>query len=216
MNTWSKLGVPIEVVLPRGEGRICREDFPMVSVWHETDKCGEKFNCPHHVRVSALAELAVDEPVLIINSDIEIIQERREFLDSWRWNGEDVLRCGVRWDYDEHGRMHLLKWGIDAFRITPPQAKQLPDIGMTIGCPAWDYWIPYHLWTCGHEIKASTDKSLRHELHKVNWSQQQYDIGLGIMREKYHLTQGMLSLFIQEATGRTKLRPWRTAALCHK
>lgn len=216
METWSTLDVPIEVVLPYGETRINKDEFPWVSKWRETTKVGDEFNCPHLVRITALTELAVNEPVLIINSDIEIHQTRAGFLDSWNRADGKTLRCGIRWDYDEHGKMHLLKWGIDAFRITPLQAHLLPDIGMTMGCPAWDYWIPWHLWTCGHLIAPSTDKSLRHELHKVNWSQENYRTGLSIMRNKYHLTQAMLSTFIQEVTGRTKLRPWRKATLCHQ
>lgn len=211
VQSWLDLGCCVTAVQSRGESNLLEKQFPDV-LFRETDLVGDLFGRPRSVRLQALLDQAVTEPILIMNSDISISSSKEEFARDWEIPCGKVLKMGIRWDYREDtGETHLLKYGIDAFLITPETRLLLPDIGMTIGCPAWDYWIPWHLHTCGYTFETKKTPGLRHALHPKAWSDEEYQIGLGLMLKHYHLTQGMLSFFIQEITGRQRLRPWRRA-----
>jgi hypothetical protein len=211
VRSWLNLGCDVTAVQSPGETGKFQQLFPDVQ-FVETQLVGDLFGRPHSVRLKPMIEQAINEPVLIMNSDIDISSAPAEFAADWEVPCGKVLKMGVRWDYLETtGETHLLKYGIDAFLITPEMRKCLPDIGMTIGCPAWDYWIPWQLHTCGYTFETKKTPGLRHALHPKAWSDNEYQIGIGLMRKYYHLTNGMLSFFIQETTGRQRLRPWRKA-----
>lgn len=211
INSWLERGCEVTAVQSVGESELLKTHFPGVE-FVETGLVGDLFGRPKSVRVKALIDLAADEPVLILNSDVSLSGTKEEVIADWIVPAGKVLKMGVRWDYlPETGETHLLKWGIDAFLITPELRSCLPDVGMTIGCPAWDYWIPWHAHTCGYTFETKKTPGLRHAIHPRAWNDQEYATGLDIMRRHYHLTQGMLSHFIQEITQRQRLRPWRKA-----
>lgn len=209
LASWIASGCSVTGVQSPGESSALSQSFPQAS-FIETDLVGDLFDRPKLVRVKALLNQAVDAPILIINSDIEIAVKQSVLNQFWGTVGENELKMGIRWDV--HPRMRtvrLFKWGIDAFLITPKIAESLQDIGMTIGCPAWDYWIPWCLHHLGYKITTNKEIGLMHELHDKGWSKHEYECGLKLCFEHYGVTSQTLTNFVQQITGRTKTHNWR-------
>lgn len=204
--SWLKAGCEVTAVQSAGESEQLQEHFPDVQ-FVETDLVGDMFDNSHVVRVSAMTALAVDEPILILNSDLEIRCRQERFKDNWSSVAVKELKVGIRWDENITTRKtSMFKWGIDAFLITPQIAKDLPDIGMAIGKPAWDYFIPWHLVNvAGYELTVYKDRQFIHEDHQRNWSSKDYQTGLQLFENHYGVTSKELTEWVQVATGRQTL-----------
>jgi len=94
---------------------------------------------------------------------------------------------------------------MDAFFITPKIAEDLKDIGLTMGCPAWDYWVPIHLQRKGYQLHTSKHLSLFHETHEQNWNRADFKIGAELLQKHYRVTLKEASAFILNITERTNL-----------
>ena len=203
LESWKQLGVPIVAVQSNEEAENISDLYDGVVVVG-TDLVGDRFNMPKCVRIKAMSRLAIHESVLIINSDIEIRSDKDVFLKRWEDGEDGELKVGIRWDQmPKSSAAKMFKWGIDAFLITPKIDSDLPDIGMTLGAPAWDYWIPYHLVTKQkYRVTTYKDFSLVHEIHNRQWSDAAYQSGLKIMQEEYGIGRDALSSFILDVTER--------------
>lgn len=210
LESWKQLGVPIVAVQSNEEAENISDLYDGVVVVG-TDLVGDRFNMPKCVRIKAMSRLAIHESVLIINSDIEIRSDKDVFLKRWEDGEDGELKVGIRWDQMPKSRAaKMFKWGIDAFLITPKIDSDLPDIGMTLGAPAWDYWIPYHLVTKQqYRVTTYKDFSLVHEIHNRQWSDAAYQSGLKIMQEEYGVGRESLSSFILDLTERRTARQRR-------
>ena len=182
-----------------------RESFPQVN-FVETNKTGVQFGKPNHVRVAALLDQCTSDPILITNSDIEFDGDPDKFQGRWKAPEFGTMLCGVRYDVDPKKGTKLFKWGIDAFVITPEIASQLPDIGMAIGIPCWDYWIPLHFHKRGWKLLTNKSEGLMHEAHVQNWSAEDSRIGYRILQQHYQMTEKQIVHLIQTITGRKHLR----------
>lgn len=208
VNSWISRGCTVTAVQSVGEIESLIQHFPSVN-FVETHLVGDVFGRPKSVRLRSLLDLITDGPSMIINSDIEITTSTEVFTGYWGDLQHNSIKMGVRWDCSRRFNVPpaLLKYGIDVFLLSPETARMLPDLGMTIGCPAWDYWIPWHLNRLSVTIHTSKRIEFMHEVHEVNWSKNEYDIGIRIMQDNYpNLTSPMLGSFIQELTGRTALK----------
>lgn len=209
LASWLTMGCEVVGVQSCGEAEQMSSLYPGAS-FVETDLVGDLFGRPKLVRVKALLNQAVDSPILIINSDIEITTKPAVFNGFWGTVGDNELKMGVRWDvHPRLRRVRLFKWGIDAFLITPKIAESLEDIGMTMGCPAWDYWIPWCLHQLGYRITTNKEVGLMHELHDKGWSGHEYECGLKLFSDHYGVTGPSLTNFVQQITDRTKTQNWR-------
>jgi hypothetical protein len=197
------MGCSITSVQTAGEAEKLQPLFPDVR-FVETNLVGDKFRRPHSVRISALLKEAKRGNILILNSDIEVRSNIEDFINRWSDPEPNVLKLGIRWDEDPVTKqLTLLKWGIDAFLITPKIAEHLDDIGMTMGCPAWDYWVPIHLYNhCGYGIVTNKQPELIHEDHPKNWSGAEYKIGLSLLTKQSGLGQKEQSTQIRHLTQR--------------
>lgn len=202
LASWQQYGCTVTAVQTTGETAILSPYFPGVQ-FVETDRVADLFDSPRHVRISALTDLIVDTPMLVINSDISISSSN--FLGRWDNPEPASLRLGIRHNVNRGVPMKE-KWGIDAFMITPELARILPDIGLAIGLPWWDYLIPW--WAYHHNIKIETDHSrcFYHEWHKQHWSTEHHKRGAEIVQESFGITGLELSNFIQVLTDRQHLR----------
>lgn len=212
LASWLRMGCEVVGVQSRGESEQMSLLYPGAS-FVETDLVGDLFGKPHFVRVKALIDQAVSEPVLILNSDIEIRATQDMFTSQWETPETKELKVGIRWEEDlRTGRCQLLKWGIDAFLITPEIAAMLPDIGMTMGCPVWDYWVVWYLNSVGYSVVTNTNQGLFHAVHHRNWSMDDYHKGWELMALNYgeDVTDKKVTNFIQSVTGRRHLsqRNW--------
>jgi hypothetical protein len=204
INSWLNLGYKVIAVQTVGETATLQQKYPGV-VFAETNQIGDMFRRPNLVRIRAILDQARISPILILNSDIEIRSTTAEFDRLWETPNGKVLKMGIRWDEFPDGTRKLLKYGIDAFLITPKIAKDLNDIGMTMGCPAWDYWIPIHLQRKGYEMLTSKSESLVHTVHPQNWNKQDFNTGVQLLQMVYDVTLREASSFILKITERTNL-----------
>ena len=205
IESWLNLGCEVVAIQSQGEAELLKPIYPEVT-FIETTLVGDLFNRPKLVRTKALLNRAVKSPVLLLNSDVEIRSTKEEFETKWRTPEPRTLKLGIRWEEDTEGNLELLKYGIDAFLITPKIALELFDIGMTIGCPAWDYWIPIHLNKLGYKFIVYKDQDLIHEVHERNWSKDDFNKGVQLLNSHYRLTLRQASDFIQNITDRRGLK----------
>ena len=141
-----------------------------------------------------------DEPALIINSDISIESD----VSVWE-PVPGTLKMGIRTDFNRRGGKRLQKWGIDAFLILPEMVELLSDIDFAVGCPGWDFWIPYVLCAKhGYRIEV-VQANLLHEIHEQAWSKEDYEVYKRIMMNNYHIHDTSLGHFILDITGRVLL-----------
>ena len=142
----------------------------------------------------------VGEPALIINSDISIESD----ISVWD-PVPGTLKMGIRTDFNRRGGKRLQKWGIDAFLILPEMIELLSDIDFAVGCPGWDFWIPYVLCTKhGYQIEV-VQADLLHEIHEQAWSKEDYEVYKRIMMNNYRVHDTSIGEFILDITGRVLL-----------
>ena len=201
--SWEAIGNTVIAVQSPGETAKLQILFPTVT-FTETDKVGNKFGRLKSVRVCELFKQAKRCNVLVLNSDIEIRSTKEDFDNRWSNPEFDELKMGIRWDEDPNtGEMTLLKWGIDCFLITPRIANRLEDIGMTMGCPAWDYWVPLVLsQQVNYRLTVNKQPELVHETHEKNWSEKEYRIGVKLLSNACSISPKEASLLIRKLTGR--------------
>lgn len=201
--SWLNMGCSVTSVQSVGETEKLQHLFPEVT-FTETNLVGDVFNRRHSVRIKALLDQAKRHNILILNSDIEIRSTIEDFTARWSNPEPNVLKLGVRWDEDPITKeLTMLRWGIDAFLITPRIVTRLEDIGMTMGCPAWDYWIPIFLYNqCGYGVVTNKQPELIHEVHSKNWSDKEYKIGLRLLARHCGTGQKESSMLIKQLTQR--------------
>ena len=193
-----------------GETAILQPLFPDV-IFIETDQVGDIFGRPKNVRTSAMIAMATAIPVLLINSDIEVRQSVQEFAFQWSVPAAKILKVGIRTDHHPQTKEErVFKWGIDAFLLTPPMVPLLPDIGMTMGCPGWDYWIPYQLHQYGYRVKTIKDPTLIHELHPRNWSSESHELANVLLESNYSVHRKEIVRHIQRVTHRQSTPNWKS------
>lgn len=209
LRSWVAAGHEVIAVQSAGEPEKFLPLFPQVK-FVETDMVADLFGKPAIPRIKAMIDQAIDQNILIVNSDLELVGNPKDFANDWSEPPAKVLKVGIRWDYLPRTKAkRLFKWGVDALLITPQIASDLPDIGLAISLPAWDYWIPYHLVTrCGYTVVTNKRYHLKHEIHPRAWSDEDYRTGLRIMKEQYGIDKLALATFIQEKTGRKHMKHW--------
>lgn len=205
VRSWLKVGAEITAVQSAGESERLQQHFPGVR-FVETDLVGDLFDKPHMPRIAAFFP-EVTEPALLINSDIEVRCMKPQF-DQWWAPVDGTLKVGIRWDHNQ-SKLRFLpqKWGIDAFLLLPEFASQIPDIGMTIGVPCWDYWLPWHcVMNLGLSVTAIKQKCLLHLMHKQNWSKEEHKRAMDVFEPIAGISGEQMDRIIQKWTGRLSWR----------
>lgn len=190
LESWKKFGLTIVSVNRTDEIDQLRKDYPQVDHWHAND-CRESDYVRPTQRITGLANVATElqQTVLLVNSDIEIYGDQRRVIDPL---ADDKQIVGIRWNYDgEHyeaaGRE---RWGLDVFSISPAYAQSLPELGMEIGRPFWDYWIPTHSQSIGQEMHFIGERLFYHMSHAVQWTMDEWKQGERRASEHYGVTYG--------------------------
>jgi hypothetical protein len=204
LNTWMKFSTNIVAVQAEHEIEVLRNIFPFVKF--VVGEVSDKFSKPTP-KITELIKQA-DEPSLLINSDISVKDKE---LSSWNYE-EKVIKLGIRLDYRPvpPQTKHKQKYGIDAFLIGPDMIPLLPDLDFCIGCPGWDFWLPYHLWAY-HDYQIRTPScNFLHELHPIGWTEaDQRSYRERLQGYGYKLTPSMLAAFILDITNRNHLKPYK-------
>lgn len=213
LQSWLDRGCEVTAVQTAAEAEAVQQSFPNARVV-VTDKVADAFGKPHHVRIAALMDQCKSESGLILNSDIHMLSTQEQLQRDWQPDGR-LFKIGIRWEqHPRTGEARLLKYGIDAFLITPEIAEKTPDIGMGLGIPVWDYWLPYHVvHRLGKRLVTKKTDGLRHVAHVQNWQNSESDTGFAIVKQHYGISQKALTQWIQRATGRTLVKYWQISDL---
>lgn len=208
LQSWLNRGCEVIAIQTHGEIEDISKSFPNVKFFG-TDLTETEFGGSNRVRISALLNQCVHQPGLILNSDIHMISSREKLNKDWEID-EDSFKIGVRWEQlPWTGEVRLQKHGIDAFLITPEIANNTPDIGMSIGAPVWDYWMPFHVVSqLGKKLITNKSDNLRHVVHQQNWDNSESIVGFRIMQEYYGISTRNLNNWILEHTGRSAMNNW--------
>jgi FkbM family methyltransferase len=126
----------------------------------------------HFVPIRFMLDWAVkaDAPVLLINADIRLQ------LDSWelkrlRWLSDGGLCYFVRHNHDGNPmRAEREFYGIDAFLLHGRDVSDLPDSFLSMGQPAWDYWLPHAFAARNRPIYGVEFPAAFHQRHHLRWS----------------------------------------------
>lgn len=202
LETWKKYGCVIEAVQTMNDDLdLLQRRFPGVQfIVSENDAgvCGRP-KCP---RIKDLVARATNDEILIVNSDISIKYDAREFRRQWCEHGESRFVCGIRFDRSPGGQKSLNRHGVDAFRFTPRQAESVPDLGMGIGSPMWDTWIVLHFWMAGYDIVAHHSPGLIHARHPIAWSRAELSDNKKLVADHYGIAAKHMARIVSDATGR--------------
>ncbi len=182
LDSWVRLGLSIVCVQTEREADSIQDAYgDIVRVIAAPDFASE-YESPT-VLISSLLDVAhaVDSPILLINSDIEIdaTPENRQAIIDAATNGH--FSVGVRWNHPGVTIAESTRepYGLDAFVISPEQVAQLKKERYEIGRPMWDYWLPFSVRFNGHKIHQLPEKMFYHREHAQRWSQAEWMMGRG-------------------------------------
>lgn len=208
LETWRQLKCNVIGIQTAGEIESLRRAFTGVT-FQETDRVGDAFGRPELVRIAAVFDIAKTVGnILVMNSDIHVSCLQKVFEDEWGIAKPNELKIGIRWEMNPKIRQkRMFKWGVDVFLVTPQLAEELPDIGLAMGCPVWDYWVPWKAHSLGYKITTLKKPHFIHESHSPGWSKQEYNTGFNsVIAGHCTLNEQQLTRFIQIKTGRMDQR----------
>jgi len=170
LKTWLEMGLYVVALQSDKELEDYAnvQTFPQVQFIPNNDTVKD-FNVPAQKISSFLQYIKKNGKALILNSDIEIHCERRRFYNYY--SNDNPTAC-IRYNYvNTWDRSEREPWGIDGFILDKHHVCSIPDIGLGMGVPFWDYWLPYHLTHIGEEIiNFVGEEMFFHMHHGENWS----------------------------------------------
>lgn len=199
LETWKKYNIPIQAVQCHGENYAMQ--FVSDIIWVEPNVNWSK-------GTPSIVDMFPDEPALIINSDIEMME-----ADLSRWEHKpNTLKIGLRTDYlADETTVQLNKYGIDIFSFHPEMKKVLRNPLWALGIPGWDYWYVYKLYRSGYLVEYFNDK-IFHEAHPERWTMKDHKRCCHLLEWEFSITTSEISEQLQAMTNRLNLpRPRRLA-----
>lgn len=199
LETWKKYNIPIQAVQCIGENYAMQ--FVSDIIWVQPNIYWSK-------RTPSIVDMLPDEPALIVNSDIEMLEP-----DLSRWEDEaKTLKIGLRTDYVADSQIkELNKYGIDIFSFHPEMKAVLRNPLWALGIPGWDYWYAYKLYQCGYQVKFFNDQ-IMHEAHAEQWQMKDHKRCCHLLEWEFEITTAEISVQLQAITNRLNLpRPRRLA-----
>jgi len=195
LATWGQFNQEIVAVQCIGEDYA--KDFTDNIVWVKPNLHWSK-KTPS---ITSLLSQCKDEPITLINSDIEA-----DYLTYWSANPikPNTLKIGLRTDYCPQFTQ-LNKYGLDVFLITPEMLEHLTNNIWAIAIPGWDYWLTYRLYSEGFELEI-IDKGFLHEAHPEQWNKDDYRRCALLLEFEFNLTVQDIADDLQRLTNRTHLR----------
>ena len=170
LESWRLAGVSIVAMQPRDElAKVQKIYGGLVDEWRATDQDARwTFGRPC-VFIHDLAKLAIEfnQTIMLLNSDIEIHGGQQRLIDA---TDADALTIGIRHNFHDWRDATIEAHGLDVFFISPPFARNLPDTGLAMGFPGWDYWLPKHATMTNTAIEWIEEPLFFHRRHELNWS----------------------------------------------
>jgi GT2 family glycosyltransferase len=185
LDTWKAFGLEIVAVNSTSEIAGLRPVYPQVDHWHVCDEKTTGFKTNNTPRITSLTDVAIerDQPILLLNSDIEIHGAQSRLLDAI---APGCMTIGIRHNYDsEWWRGSRERSGLDAFYLDPDFARSLPRLELGIGKPAWDYWLPLHAIRSGIPTRWIGYGLFFHKIHELLWSRRDRHLGCVALKSAY-------------------------------
>ena len=179
LDSWVNFGAKILATNTAEEIAELQPIYPQVAQWIQCNEVSTAYNYPTQlIRNMAGVAVLLDQPVLLINSDIEV-RGAQHVLNEIMADECQVL--GIRWNYDKPGEYWnatQFQWGIDAMGFTPMQAKLIPrDFPMAVGQAMWDYAVPYFQLRDGGNLRLIHERFFFHQTHPNHRHQDAWDFG---------------------------------------
>lgn len=161
LNTWKSYGIPITSVQFEADIPQLKQRYPQVSKW-VVGEVSKSFSSPT-VKINSLLDQGKDSPILLINSDIEMLSPPAIT--------QGHAYVGIRNNYQESYLDATTEpWGFDAFYLEPQHVCSFPKLDFAIGKPVWDYWIPFHLLRNDFSVRFLTGTTFFHQAHPQHWN----------------------------------------------
>jgi hypothetical protein len=185
LRTWLDMGLRIVAGNSEQDIEKLRGIYPYV----EFRPCGQSASYDRPTaRIYDLMRL-VEEPILLINSDIEMHGSQAMLLDALR-SRESIV--GLRHNYDTGIFDAIVEpWGVDAFLLFPEAIATFPDLDFAIGQTMWDYWIPKHLESIGAKMRWAGEPFFFHKSHPVHWKHESLETGRKMLADLYGIEDSM-------------------------
>lgn len=185
LNSWVDFGLTVHAVNTAAEIETLRMLYPQVDHWHASEEQSQDFS-KRTATINSLIDMAIrlDRTVLVINSDCETYGNPN-LVSSFL--ADKTLVFGIRYNYigNRHFSPAREEWGLDCFVVTPEMAATVPRLGLGIGSPVWDYWIPLHFQSRGYSVVTPEHAWLFHRSHPLAWNQDDWLSGARIVQEHY-------------------------------
>jgi FkbM family methyltransferase len=126
----------------------------------------------HYVPINALLNWARDQdaPVLLVNADLELRLAPWE-MQRLRWLSDRGLAYFIRHNHNgtaaPAAREH---YGIDAFLLHGRDGALFPESFLSMGQPAWDYWLPHVFAAHGLPVCCVDFPVAFHAKHPRRWT----------------------------------------------
>ena len=181
LKSWQKLGYEIKSINSKNDIEKIKKFFDVEFI--ETDLIGYEFG-KDYVKLNAFTDWINDnEPALIINSDIEIL-EKLEFTE--KWCEIEVL---TRNDYkSKHKEFKRFESGYDAFFISRQFCSEFPKSDLVIGQCHWDYLIPIVAINNYYTIRSPKISHLYHKEHDLQYDVNKWKNTAKIFAKELNLT----------------------------
>jgi hypothetical protein len=176
IDSWVKHGLQVVSVNTTAEVALLRNRYPQVTKWIVCDEVGTTYKKPTQLINNILGvSLALNSPILAINSDIEIYGHQSRLLNLVRGLN---MAIGIRHNY-ESSVLNATRepYGLDSFLVHPKHVRDIPKAIYSIGRPFWDYWLPWHMMRQGFEWNWIGEPLFYHKSHTLNWSNEDWQIG---------------------------------------
>lgn len=130
----------------------------------------------HFIPIKAMLDWAAEQnaPALLINADIQLRLAEWE-VTRLRWLSGSGLCYFTRYNHDgDLTRAERECYGIDAFLFHGRDVAQFPDSFLSMGKPAWDYWLPHMFIAHNRPVYAVEFPAAFHRGHPLRWSQENW------------------------------------------
>ncbi len=169
VESWQRLG-PVFSFAPEEVNRKIQGEFPGVEFFFVGE--AERGAKRHLTRINVFFDRFAgrDQWVVFTNSDIEWRGEVG-FLEKFMQRGQVSYFRRKNYDAGSEGSAAMFVWGIDTVLFNGMDVAGLPRMGLTIGAPFWDYWIPLEMLQRGVRLQSSLDAPVWHENHGSRWDE---------------------------------------------
>ncbi len=177
IDSWIALGFKvISVNHPYDINLLQKTGFPVEFV-PTIDTMESKYGKPY-VKINTLIDegLKRDDRIMLINSDIELLNIPEMMSELHRLEKGDNFIFGSRHDYKFNKEMSMMHpRGIDFFILNRNLASLITKQNYCMGKPVWDYWLPYTMYINKKKLHHIKSRFAMHQVHKQQWLQDEWE-----------------------------------------